>query len=320
MKKQLLTLAFAVIALTASAQQQDAVTYFRVQFTENLEQVKQYASDDCTFFNPACDYLDFKGSLPFTHSSTSGTIDANTSYYIGTGPNPNDRTKFTLGRTNGTLAIKKVSAYTQPLQVITVTSEEGTSQQYAGKKTITFTFSALPRNIEELKTLEVNNRKNFESPHFVTALFICCLNRITENSADAWEMINYLRTHTATIGKNGIQKVSNEVTRNIVTSDLVGNDKNGYPVVNGLRSYFKGSSPQNLYTPTLPYRITVVEAGSETTYTNDGIQYINLYVESSGADSAQGPLKLRKTTNHGWLISGNEESFTMKKKDQQEEL
>ena len=91
-------------------------------------------------------------------------------------------------------------------------------------------------------------------------------------------------------------------------------------MVNGLRSYFKGSSPQNLYTPTLPYRITVVEAGSETTYTNDGIQYINLYVESSGADSAQGPLKLRKTTNHGWLISGNEESFTMKKKDQQEEL
>ena len=47
MKKIVLTLTLAVVALTALAQKkamqqelQQSVTYFRVQFTENLEQVK----------------------------------------------------------------------------------------------------------------------------------------------------------------------------------------------------------------------------------------------------------------------------------------
>ncbi len=319
MKKIFLSLILAATALTASAQQQ-SVTYFRVQFTENLEKVKQYAADYSTFFNPAYDYIDFKGSLPFTHNSTTGKIDANTPYYIGTGPYPEEHTKFTLGKSDGTLAIKKVSAYTQPVETITVQATEGTSSQYAGKKTITYTFNALPRNIEELQTLEVNNREYFKSPHFVTALFICCLNRIAYNSADAWEMINYLRTHTATIGENGIQKVSNVDMQNIVSSNLVGKDTNGHPVVNGLRSYFAGSSPNNFYTPTTPYQVTVVEAGSETYRTEGGIEYCYLYVESSGADSAQGPLQLRKTNNHGWLIHTGESAFTLKKKDQEEIL
>lgn len=315
MKKTISLLTMLVAVLTASAQ---SVTYFRVQFSENLEQVKQYAADGVTFFNPAYDYLDFKGSLPFTHGSVSGNVDANAYFYIGN--SPTDRTKFTLAKTDGTLAIKKVSAYSQPVQTITVTSQEGTSTRFAGKKTYTYTFNALPRNIEELKTLEVNNRAYFESPHFVTALFICCLNRLADNSADAWEMINYLRTHTATVGKNGIEKVSNLVMQNIVQSNLVGYDDNGFPVVNGLRSYFAGSSPENLYTPTEPYQVVVIEHAAETFRTEGGIDYAYLYVESSGADSPQGSLQLRKTTNHGWLICDGEQHFTMKKKNQTEEL
>jgi len=315
MKKTITLLTMLVAVLTASAQ---SVTYFRVQFSENLEQVKQYAADGVTFFNPAYDYIDFKGSLPFTHGNYSGNVDANAYYYIGN--SPSDRTKFTLAKTDGTIAIKKVSAYSQPVQTITVSSQEGTSARFAGKKTYTYTFNALPRNIEELKTLEVNNRANFESPHFVTALFICCLNRLADNSADAWEMINYLRTHTATVGKNGIQNVSNLVMQNIVQSNLVGYDDNGFPVVNGLRSYFAGSSPENLYTPTEPYQVVVIEHAAETFRTENGIDYAYLYVESSGADSPQGSLQLRKTTNHGWLIVDGEQHFTMKKKNQTEEL
>ena len=163
MKKIFLSLILAAAGLTASAQQQ-SVTYFRVQFTENLEKVKQYAGDYSTFFNPMYDYIDFKGSLPFTHGSLTGEIDANTYYYIGTGPklDTGERTKFTLGKTDGTLAIKKVSAYTQPVETITVQSKEGVSAQYADKKTITYTFNALPRNIEELKTLEEHADKAIE--------------------------------------------------------------------------------------------------------------------------------------------------------------
>jgi len=315
MKKSFLTLALTLATTAVMAQQ--SVTYFRVQFSENLEQVKQYAADGKTFFNPAYDYLDFKGSLPFTHGSLSGTVDENAYYYIGTAPN--NRTKFGLAKTDGSVAIKKVTAYTQPVETITVTSEEGTYTN--GKKQVTFTFNALPRNIEELKTLEVDNRKHFESQYFVTALFICCLNRIADNSADAWEMINYLRTHTATVGKNGVSLISNLDMQNIVQSNLVGDDSNGYPKVNGLRSFFAGSSPDNLYTPSIPYQVTVVEAASEPLTTgSDGVVYAKLHVISSGADSAQGPLTLRKTNNHGWLLWEGEKTFTMSKKAQKEDL
>lgn len=314
MKKIFATLALTLATAVVSAQQ--SVTYFRVQFSDNLEQVKTYGSDGKTFFNPAYDYLDFKGSLPFTHGSLSGNVDENAYYYIGNAPN--DRTRFQLAKTDGTLAIKKVSAYSQPVETITVSEEEGTYTN--GKKQFTYTFNALPRNIEELKTLEVDNRKYFESQYFVTALFICCLNRIADNSADAWEMINYLRTHTATVGINGIQNVSNLDMQQIVESNLVGKDSNGFPKVNGLHSFFTGATPENLYTPTTPYKVTVVEAAADPILTENGVTYARLHVICGGADSPQGPLTLRKTNNHGWLIWDGEKGFTMSKKVQKEDL
>lgn len=44
---------------------------------------------------------------------------------------------------------------------------------------------------------------------------------LTENSFDAWKMINYLRIHTATVDENNILKVSNVDMQN-----LLGNDSN----------------------------------------------------------------------------------------------
>ena len=314
MKKIFATLALTLATVAVSAQQ--SVTYFRVQFTENLEQVATYGKDGKTFFNPAYDYLDFKGSLPFTHGSLSGNVDENAYYYIGTAPN--DKTRFTLAKTDGTLAIKKVSAYSQPVQSITVSEEEGTYTN--GKKQFTYTFNALPRNIEELKTLEIDNRKYFESQYFVTALFICCLNRIADNSADTWEMLNSLRTHTATVGQNGISVIANRDMQNIAESNLTGKDSNGFLKVNGLRSYFAGAIPENLYTPTTPYKVTIVEAAADPTITENGVTYAKLHVISGGADSPIGPLTLRKTNNHGWLVWDGEVMFTGSKKAQKEDL
>ena len=291
-----------------------SVPYFRVQFTENLLEVKKYAADsyNFTFFNPAYDYLDFKYPVPFTDSNISGATAYEYYYYIGN--TPKDRTRFALTKTNGSLAIKEITAYNQPVQFITV-STDGLSKENAGKRTITYTFNALPRNMEELKTLEVNNREYFKSPHFVTALFVCCLNRITDNSSDAWHMINYLRTHTATVGENNIFKVSNVAMQDIAQR-LMDKDINGYPVSNGLRSYFAGSSPSNQYTPTEPYQVTVVEQSDAYT-TEDGFRCAKLYVESSGDDNLVGPLKLRKVDDHGWMVYSGEEVFTKKMKTQE---
>jgi hypothetical protein len=290
-----------------------SVPYFRVQFSENLLEVKKWAAESpaYTFFNPAYDYLDFKYSLPFTDSNISGATASDYYYYIGN--TPKDRTRLALTKTDGSLAIKKVTAYNLPVNFITV-STDGFSRELDGKRYITYTFNALPRNMEELKTLEVNNREYFSSPHFVTALFICCLNRMPDNSADAWNMINYLRTHTATVGENDILKVSNVVMQNIVQK-LLEKDTNGYPVSNGLRSYFAGSSPDNQYTPTTPYKVTIVEQSDMYT-TEDGILCAKLYVESSGDDNLVGPLKLRKIGDHGWLVYFGEEGFTKVMKPQ----
>ena len=181
-------------------------------------------------------------------------------------------------------------------------------------KKITYTFNALPRNIEELKTLEVNDREYFKSPHFVTALFICCLNRLPDNSTDTWEMINYLRTHTATVGEDNIMKISKDNTQNVV-QNLLENDTHGFPSVNGLRSYFAGSSPDNQYTPTTPYQVTIVEK-SDIYVTKDGNLYAKLYVESSGYDDPVGPLKLRKVEGHDWLVYSGESVFAKKMKTQ----
>ena len=292
-----------------------SVPYFRVQFTENLLEVKSYAGDYYTFFNPAKDYLDFKYYLPFTHDKLSGIADATANYYIGTGPVPSkDRTRLAIAKTNG-LAIKQVTAYNQPIKTITVSSSREPSE-VEGVKKITYTFNALPRNIEELKTLEVNDREYFKSPHFVTALFICCLNRLPDNSTDTWEMINYLRTHTATVGENNIMKIYKSDTQNIV-QHLLDNDPHGFPSVNGLRSYFAGSSPDNQYThtPTTPYQVTIVEK-SDVYTTKDGNLYAGLYVESSGYDDPVGPLRLRKVEGHDWLVYSGESAFTKKMKPQ----
>ena len=291
-----------------------SVPYFRVQFTENLKDVKAHAADGYTFFNPAKDYLDFKYYLPFTHDKLSGIADATANYYIGTGPDPSkDRTRLAIAETTAPLAIKQVTAYNQPIKTITVSSSREPSE-VEGVKKITYTFNALPRNIEELKTLEVNDREYFKSPHFVTALFICCLNRLPDNSTDTWEMINYLRTHTATVGENNIMKIYKGDTQNIV-QNLLENDTHGFPSVNGLRSYFAGSSPDNKYTPTTPYQVTIVEK-SDIYVTKDGNLYAKLYVESSGYDDPVGPLKLRKVEGHDWLVYSGESAFTKKMKPQ----
>ena len=291
-----------------------SVPYFCVQFTENLKDVKAHAADGYTFFNPAKDNLDFKYYLPFTHDKLSGIVDATADYYIGTGPDPSkDRTRLALAKTNVSPAIKRVTAYNQPIKTITVSSSREPSE-VEGVKKITYTFNALPRNIEELKTLEVNDREYFKSPHFVTALFICCLNRLPDNSTDTWEMINYLRTHTATVGEDNITKVYYGDTQNIV-QNLLDPDPNGFPSVNGLRSYFAGSSPDNKYTPTAPYQVTIVEK-SDIYVTKDGNLYAKLYVESSGYDDPVGPLKLRKVEGHDWLVYSGEQAFTKKMKPQ----
>ena len=67
-----------------------------------------------------------------------------------------------------------------------------------------------------------------------------------------------------------------------------------------MRSFFAGSSPENNYTPSMPYRVVVSENPYSRSQLADG--YLTLYVNCSGADSPR-PLKLRKKPSTGqWFL------------------
>ena len=51
---------------------------------------------------------------------------------------------------------------------------------------------------------------------------------------------------------------------------------------------FAPTTPENLYAPSTPYKVTVVEAAADPILTENGVTYARLHVISGGADSAQG--------------------------------
>ena len=63
------------------------------------------------------------------------------------------------------------------------------------------------------------------------------------------------------------------------------------------RSYFKGATPQNDYTPVEPYGIKVSE--NPYSYTNQG--YAKLFLTSGGADSPR-EVTLRQTKDGKWYL------------------
>ena len=64
-----------------------------------------------------------------------------------------------------------------------------------------------------------------------------------------------------------------------------------------MRSYFDGAIPQNDYTPTSPYTVTV----SSDPHSYDEPNIARLYVVCGGADSPR-PVKLRLAKDGKWYL------------------
>ena len=64
-----------------------------------------------------------------------------------------------------------------------------------------------------------------------------------------------------------------------------------------MRSYFDGTSPENDYTPAVPYTVTV----SENPYSYAEPNFAKLFVACSGADSPR-PIELRKAKDGKWYL------------------
>lgn len=148
----------------------------------------------------------------------------------------------------------------------------------------TFTFDKLPMDLEELKALPMADLKD---AHGVAALTILALNAYKNNADEAIKMLQYLK---------GPQELS-AYDKTFIRDRF--SDKKEY----FMHSYFEGATPQNGYTPSMPYTLKIYE----NPYSRDQFDggYLKVFVKSGGADSER-PMTLRTKPSTGeWFIWEN---------------
>ncbi len=142
-----------------------------------------------------------------------------------------------------------------------------------------FTFSALPADVDELKALP---EAKLDTAFKATALTILALNRYEADPDAAIRMLSFLKGPEEFGGKE----------QSFLKDRLSGK---GYKA----RSFLGGATPENNYTPSTPYTVTV----SENPYSFDEENWATLYVTSGGADNPR-PIKLRKKPSTGeWFLN-----------------
>ena len=146
-------------------------------------------------------------------------------------------------------------------------------------RTETFTFSKLPANVQELQALP---EATLDSAFKTTALTLAALCHYEENPEETIAMLDFLK------GPENVSTYEKQFIRERLY-------EKGYKPF----SFFSGATPQNSYTPSQPYQITV----SETPYSFDNENWATLYVKSGGADSPRS-IKLRKKPSTGqWFLN-----------------
>lgn len=146
-------------------------------------------------------------------------------------------------------------------------------------RTESFSFASLPTNVAELQALP---EASLDTAFKTTALCIAALCNWEKDTNATWEMLDFLK---------GPETV-NEREKQFIKDRLSGKQ---YKTL----SFFKGATPDNGYTPTSPYTITV----SENPYSFDEENWATLYVTSGGADAPR-PVKLRrKPSTNQWFIN-----------------
>lgn len=154
------------------------------------------------------------------------------------------------------------------------------------QKKETFTFDRIPETVDEMKALP---QANLQNPFGVVALVILAMNNFNRDLDKCKDMLTFLK------GPGTL--MNQEISR--MNDQLKGKDYL-------MRSYFEGTTPENNYKPTEPYKITVFD--HPNSYDNEKDGYVTLWVKSSGSDSDR-QVRLRKKQSTGeWFL--NEEYLT----------
>lgn len=143
----------------------------------------------------------------------------------------------------------------------------------------TFSFTALPENLAQLKALP---EASLDSPYKTAALALAALCRFAQDEAAVHEMLDFLK---------GPEALSN-LEKQFLRDRLAGKAYKSF-------SFFAGAVPENGYTPSVPYQITV----SANPYSFAAENWATLYVRSGGADSPR-TIRLRKKPSTGqWFLN-----------------
>ena len=141
----------------------------------------------------------------------------------------------------------------------------------------TFTFQELPKNLCQLQELP---EAALETPFQTAVLTVWALCVYGKDAAAGQEMLNWLRGPRPLSGYD--------------LSFLKDRFRDGNHVP---FSYFAGATPENDYTPTKPFTLTV-EAGP---YADANPGYKKLHIRSGGADNPR-EIVLRQKGNGQWLL------------------
>lgn len=147
-----------------------------------------------------------------------------------------------------------------------------------GNKSETITFTALPESLAQMQALP---EASLDSPFKTAALTVCALCAYAADKNIGTEMLNWLRGPRPLNG-----------TEISFLNDRFRDGKTYIPF-----SYFEGATPDNDYTPSEPFRITV----QSTHVSGEEQGYMKLFIPCGGADSPR-PIKLRMKGDGKWFL------------------
>ena len=147
-----------------------------------------------------------------------------------------------------------------------------------GSKKETFTFNALPESLAQMQALP---EADLSSPFKTAALTVCALCAYAADKQVGTEMLNWLRG----------PRPLNGMDISFLNDRFRGN-RTYIPF-----SYFAGATPDNDYTPTQPFTITV--ESNHVSVAEQG--YMKLFIPCGGADSPR-PIKLRMKGDGKWFL------------------
>ncbi len=143
----------------------------------------------------------------------------------------------------------------------------------------TVTFAKLPVSLAELKSLP---QADLKDPAGTAALTIAALCVYPSSSAACYEMLDYLR------GPRPLSPMEKQFIRDRFM------DNKGYLP----KSYFNGATPDNDYTPSVPFTLEFTDSAAQIA--EEG--YCILNIRSGGADSPRSITLRNKPSTGEWFL------------------